>query len=272
MADERQNFEDVSGFKFYSMGIAVEDIDPDDEKEGKLKVSPMETLNVQKPGFIHHVKDTYTNIHPDEKGKTVTDSITSRNYLVATWRPFFDPNRVTPPTVRKNESVMLFKFGNVEKYYWTTIAHEPHIRRREKARYAWSNVDPGSDGFDPYDKDTSYWIEVDTIKKKITLKTNDNDGEVAAYEIVIDTEDGKIDIKDNKGNKLNWKSVEGELFVDFLTKIHLKAGDEIILDAPTVTIAGRLNLAGGMLAGGDIFSNGNIFGQRVSQAINDNMG
>ena len=64
MEKERSNFNDLSQFKFHSIGIAVDDIDPDDEKEGKLKISPLETLNVQKPGFIHNFKDVYTNIQP----------------------------------------------------------------------------------------------------------------------------------------------------------------------------------------------------------------
>lgn len=238
MEEERKNFVDVSSFKFHSIGIAVEDIDPEDEEKGLLKVSPLETLNVQKPGPIHNFKDTYTNIHPDEKDKIVNDSITSRNYLIASWRPFFEPNRVTPPTVRKNETVMLFKFGNVEEYFWTTISHEPHIRRLEKARYAWSNKNPDEGGFTKYDKETSYWFEVDTINKKITLKTNDNDGEEAKYEIVINTGEGFIEAKDNKDNKLKWQSEDGELNIDFKTRIHLKAGEEIVLDAPVIRITG----------------------------------
>lgn len=271
MAEEqRQNFQDLSGFKFYSLGIAVSDVDPEDST-GELHVSPMETLNVQEPGFISHVKDEYTNTHPDEKGNTVTSTVTSRNYLVATWRPFFSPNRITPPTVRKNETVMLFKFGNVEKYFWTTISHEPHIRGKEKATYAWSNTEPSQNGFKPYDKDTSYWFEVDTINKKITLKTNDNDGEAAAYDIVINTKDGKIEIKDNKDNLIKYSSVEGELFADFKTKIWLKAGDEIILDAPKITCTGTLSVGGGLLVNGDIRSMGSIFGVVVPLTV-DNMG
>lgn len=271
MEKERSNFNDLSQFKFHSIGIAVEDIDPEDEKEGKLKVSPMETLNAQKPGFIHNFKDTYTNIHPDERDKIVTDSITSKNYVVAKWRPFFSPNRETPPTVRKNETVMLFKYGNVEEYYWTSISFEPHIRRREKARYSWSNIDPDSDGFTPYDKDTSYWIEVDTINKKITLKTNDNDGEKAAYEIVINTKEGTIEAKDNKDNKVKWESEDGVLSADFKTKIHLKAGEEIILDAPVVRISNLVTSGGNMLSAGNIISEKDVFGQRVRQAVIDEM-
>lgn len=267
MEEERKNFDDVSQFKFHSIGIAVEDIDPEDEEEGKLKVSPMERLNVQKPGFIHHFKDTYTNIHPDEREKIVNDSITSRNYVIAKWHPLFSPNRETPPTVRKNETVMLFKFGNVEEYFWTTIKSERHIRRRERARYSWSNIDPGDGGFKPYDKDTSYWIEVDTIKKKITIKTNDNDGEKAAYEIVINTGEGFIEAKDNKDNKVKWESEDGVLTADFKTRIHLKAGEEIILDAPVVRASGLFSAASNILSGGDLISENDVFGKRIRGAV-----
>lgn len=265
MEQERTNFQDLSQFKFYSLGIAVENIDPEDEEKGLLKISPVETLNVQKPGFIHNFKDTYTNIHPDEREKIINDSITSRNYLIAEWSPYFNPNRVTPPTVYKNETVMIFKFGNVEKFFWTSLKHEPHIRRLEKARYAWSNINSDEAGFTPYDKETSYWFEVDTINKKITLKTNDNDGEKAKYEIVINTKEGTIEAKDNHDNKLKWESEDGTLMLDFKERITLKAGAEIVLDAPVVRVTGTIT------SGGNILSGGEIFGERIRGTVIDGL-
>lgn len=265
MAEERTNFEDLSSFKMHSIGIAVEDIDPEDEDEGLLKVSPIETLNVQKPGFIHRFNDTYRNIHPDENNKIVNDEIKSKNYVIAKWHPLFSPNRETPPTVRKNETVMLFKFGNVEEYFWTTIKSERHIRRLEKARYSWSNINPEEGGFTKYDKETSYYVEVDTINKKITIKTNDNDGEQAKYEIVINTGEGFIEAKDNKDNKLKWDSVQGELNIDFKTRITLKAGEEIVLDAPVVRISGMI------MSGGNIMSAKDVIGERVIPSVINEM-
>lgn len=284
MSDHPENFTDLSQLKFYSIGIAVEDIlyeseeeekkkkqqaktkpktkDGKEEKEDpdkyiKLKVSPMEQLNVQKPGFMHHFKDEYVNIHPDERDKIVKDAITSKSYVEAIWSPFLNPNRVTPPTVRKNETVLLFKYGNVEKYFWSSIKHEPNIRKLERARWAFSNIAPDS-GFEPYDKDTSYWFEVDTIDKMVRLKTNDNDGEKAWYDIKLNTKEGKLTVEDNNKNKLTWDTEKGELTIEFEKKIHLKAGEVIILDAPSVVISG-----GAKVGGGGVTSVGDVVGKVV---------
>lgn len=273
MSDEGENFTDLSQLKFYSIGIAIEDILYESEKDSKnktaktskskdeekkdpdkyirLKVSPMEQLNVQKPGFMHNFKDEYINIHPDERDKIVNDAITSKSYVEALWSPFLNPNRETPPTIRKNETVLLFKYGNVEKYFWSSIKHEPHIRKLERARWAFSNIKPDS-GFEAYTKDTSYWFEVDTIDKKIRLKTNDNDGEKAWYDVKMDTAEGKFTIEDNEKNKLTWDTVQQELTIEFKQKITLKADVEIILDAPVVTITGTLNTGGGVSSGGEV--------------------
>jgi phage baseplate assembly protein gpV len=118
---------------------------------------------------------------------------------------------------------VLFKFGDVDEYYWTTIFREPGIRRLENVIYAFSNL---KSGLTEFDKNTSYWLQVDTIHKKVHLHT-DNKGEV----IQIDAKNNKVDVTTSK---------------------------EANITAPTINLNGNVNIGGHLkVSGGSSLYGGN---------------
>lgn len=237
---------DVSGLKFYSLGIVVkEDLE---SGNNDILVSPIETLNTQESSNIIKYKKEYKNFHPDEEGNITESEIEVKNYINATWLPLGQSNRSSAPDVVRNETVIIYKYKNVNKFYWTTTFFEPEIRRLEDVTYHYSNNREELEG----GKENAYTIRVNTKEKYIEIKTVDNDGEKTKYEVKIDTKEGVLYAKDSEGNKIEMTS-EGV--------ITLKANQEINLDAPVVNISGNVNISAGLVA--DIISGNAVHSDNV---------
>lgn len=215
--------------KFYSFAIVVEDklVDSD-----IVTAWPVETI----PSVDGLVKDYKVNMKTT--GDTASNSTSSATTeavvtVEATWRDLGGSNQVTAPNVCKNETVLLLKYADDEKLYWTTMGREPKFRRLEHVCYMFSNLkEPGEE----YTKKTAYWLEVSTREKHIWLHTANNDGEPFIYDIIIDTKDGQLVFKDDAGNAVLIDSANG-------TVSH-KATKTINLDAPVTNIKGDLKVEG----------------------------
>jgi hypothetical protein len=236
--------EQLSELKLYSLGIVTEN-----KPEGTdyILVTPIEKISIQEAGYINDKERTYKSSLTDIDGKEDNKEIKGVNKIRAKWIPFGHSNRITAPDVRANETVILFKFGDVDEYYWTTIFREPSIRRLENVVYAFSNL---KNGLDAFDSTTSYWVQVDTIHKKIHLHTNNNDGEYTDYDILIDTQTGDMTITDNRGEVIAINARD--------KKINITALEEINISARTINLNGKVNIGGSLkVSGGSSLFGGN---------------
>lgn len=214
----------------YSLGIVTED-KPDGTDI--ILVTPIEILNIQESGLIKDNLKTYKSELKDINNKVDKVELKSTNIVRAKWIPFGHSNRISAPDVVKNETVILFKYGNVDEFYWTTIFREPSLRRLEKVLYAFSDLPSGIKAFD---KSTSYWLEVDTKGKKVHFHTSNNDGEFTPYDIIIDTKSGVFIITDNKDNKIVMDA----------------ANSTIIIKSPNIILDGDVTITGSLKVGGSI--------------------
>lgn len=194
----------MSGLRFYSLGIVLENKKLD---EDMIEVDPIEDFTLDEGKIVKDDRKFDVSL-PDHKDRVKKSKIEGGSMLKAKWIPFGHSNRDTAPDVRKNETVLLFRFADEQEYYWTTIMREPEIRRLERVRYSYSNK---PDGLEPYDDDSSYYLEVSTVDQQILIHTSDNNGEVCKYDIKIDAKAGRINIKDDLGNSIELRSPEGEL-------------------------------------------------------------
>lgn len=236
-----------SKLKFYSLGIVIETKPRDTDF---IEVSPIEDLPFA-DGLIKDIKYEYKVKLPDAMGVERETKVKGNNNLSAKWIPFSVSNRITAPDVVKNETVLIWRFADTDEYYWTTIFREPTLRRLETAHYAWSDK---KDGLEPFDKDSSYWMEVSTHDKYIHVHTTKSDGERFEYDVKIDTGEGYIEIKDDVGNTFKLDSVSGSVVGTATALIQLKA-PEIILDG-NVSISGNNAVTGNS----DIAGNASITG------------
>lgn len=136
----------------------------------------------------------------------------------AKWIAYGHSNRESAPDVQQGETVLLFRFGDTDQFYWTTIFREPELRRKETVRYTFSNQASAGEA---YDDKSSYWFEVSTHDQHIHLHTSINDGEPAQFDITIDTKAGLLVIQDDMENSLEWNAVEGRLTANIREEIVL---------------------------------------------------
>jgi len=188
---------DKSDLIFYSLGIVVED-----KKIGTnyAILTPIEQLSTA-DGKLNKTETIATPQGAQLK---------KRSTIIAKWIQDGDTNRITSPNVYKNETVKIFRFADTDKYYWTTVFHEPLIRRLEEVTYAYSNK---KTPLEEYDKNSSYYITYSTLNKFIHLHTSTNDGELSGYDVFINTKTGEISITDTHNNQIYWKSVSKKLII-----------------------------------------------------------
>ncbi len=199
----------------YSLGIVVTD---NPQASDIIEVYPVEIINLPGTGHIKSQEQTFKSNLNSTDSSSFNKEIKSKNYIKAKWLSLSVSNRATPPCVYKNETVLLFKYAEIDEYYWCTIFHEPHIRRREVVKYSYSNL---KKGLEPYDDNSSYYFLVDTINKLVELSTSDNDGEFTRYQAYINTKGGVLEIKDFEGQSITIDSRNGEITIKAKNRINL---------------------------------------------------
>ena len=225
-----------SALEFYSLGAVTE---TKVFSKDTIKVTPFEDF-VFEDGYLAEIKRKHNVTIPDNMGRIKKTDVEGSVVIEAKWIPFGHSNRISAPDVVKNETVIIFRYGSNDTYYWTTIFREPLLRRLEKALYAWSNLRDGI-GKKAFDRLTSYWAEVSTLDKWVWLKTNKNDGEPFTYDVKIDTKNGNVKLWDSAGEYIEFNSATGTLTAKMNRKIHLiapiielEASEKIISTAPLI--------------------------------------
>ena len=256
--------DEVSGLKLYSLGIVTVNKEPDSDW---IAVTPCEHIGLQN-GLISEQNKQYNVSGQDAKGIPQQFNVESESTLRAKWIPYAHSNRDTAPDVVKNETVLIFTYGDTNEYYWTTLFREPGLRRLERVCYMYGNL---ASGLLPYDKDSSYWLEVDTINKRVHLHTAMSDGERFEYDIVLDTGNSNLTVTDNAGNEIILDSLQNTLTINTNQSVQvntqeatiqcdtakIQAGSTAIIDTPETTVTGNLTIGGQLGVGSNGAGTGN---------------
>lgn len=205
-----------SGFRVISLGTVVED-----KPAGSfvIKARPDEHSSLDN-GDITETSRQYNVDLPDAKGIPRPSTLTGGSVIEATWRPVGGGgNQMTAPDVVSGEAVVIYGYADTQDYYWDKHGSEPGLRRLEHVVTAFSNLRSGRTAFGP---DSSYSMTWSTREKYVQLQTADNDGELAAYNILLNTGEGTLTIQDNLGNTLTLDSTKGKLTAEINEDIVLK--------------------------------------------------
>ena len=207
---------DTSLFKVYSYGIVADN----KALSSKLvNVTPIEITSMA-DGELSSNPTEMKSKGKDKDGQAYETSVITDNVIECTWLPF-GSNRVTPPDVRRGEPVLIWNYGEADKYYWTSIGLRDDLRRLETVVYAF-NANPGVESKD-FDPEDHYFVEVSSHSKQITLRTSNKNGEPFKYAFQFNTKEGIVTLADDAKNfiELNSKETTMKLELNTGTKIHL---------------------------------------------------
>lgn len=201
--DNQSNAPKVSALHVHSFGIIAANKPLGSAQVEVFAVEDFPTTS----GVVSDNASSYTVSGMDAKGNAYTDQLTQAVSKPATWMPF-GSNRMTPPDVRKGERVMLWRFGDTDKYYWATLADDMNLRKLETAVYAWSGTPNEGDSTNA---DTSYFFEVSTHNKLMHVHTSKQNGELCSYDIQLNPGTGKFQFQDDLGTVFLIDSANGIL-------------------------------------------------------------
>jgi len=228
----------ISKLRFYSIGIVAAN---KRLKSKEIEVHPTEELPMM-DGELDDQRETHQAAGEDSSGQSYQSNVKMANSIKATWLPFGSSQRITAPDVRRGESVMIYQFGDADKYYWVTLKQDNHLRRLETVIWAFSAT---KQEISQLSAENSYFLEVSTHTKTVTFHTSQADGEPFGYDIQINAKEGRIEIRDTAGNLILMDSRNTQLrmensvgaFLDITKQIAtLTTADKITLNTQSMVL------------------------------------
>lgn len=194
-------------------------------------------------------------------GSNTHAQVSTTNVITAIW--YGESNRKYPPNVKKGEQVEITKYGDTDRYYWSSMGRDMGLRGQETHRIEVANNSSPQSSTGSLSDTNTYFMEMSTESGRVLIKTSQSGGESHMFQILIDTKNNQIQLCDEANNEvlidsgLNRVRLRNNLgcFVDLLQQqitiaapqdIILKADRQIVLAAPTITenASGTLALQG----------------------------
>ena len=186
----------------------------------------------------------------DANGSQYNVKTTSTRTVNCEWLPNED-NRVTPPDLRRNEIVEVWRLGDTDQYYWRSMAFRNNLRTLESVVFAWNATrTPAGGGIDFAN---CYFMAVSAHDKHWTIGTSKANGEPFAYTFQINTDYGAVYIKDDVGQlieldtrnkRLQLKNADNSYvkvergMIDLFANAHIKmtvGGTSMLLTPDSIT-------------------------------------
>jgi len=191
-----------SEYKLYSVGIAAVDLDKEDYTAKELEVFPIELMSLLEGDISGKDMKPYTIQVTDEEDIPETAiTIKKKMTFKATWLPGNSSNRITAPNIKKGETVMLYKYADTDKYYWTTFDYERDIRGKERVTTLYGNTDK-----EVLTMTNSHYVTIDAFKNFMELYFNGGESNGVEYRARIDGTKNIASFKDSKGNYISLES------------------------------------------------------------------
>lgn len=227
----------ASCFQNVALGIVAENKamkDASGKFNRTILVTDIESLNMTN-GEIRSNPEQLESSGVDATGKVYNSAVVVDQVIEATWVPFLS-NRLTAPDVRRGERVRLWRSGDADKYYWSTMGLDENLRKLETAIFAFSGTPDESQT--ELDLENCYYFEVSTHNKTITLQTSASNGEPFRYTAQINAAEGAFLIEDDIGNSFELDSTENRLTLENAddSKVELNRGKIAIIANEEVSL------------------------------------
>lgn len=229
---------DASKFHFYSFGIVAAN-----KKRGSdlVEVFPQERFTMSAGEISDNVEKIKVK-GKDAGGKDYQGELESKPSITCKWLPIGEPNRVTPPDVRRQEQVIIYRYADSDYYFWSS-AFNNIIRKLETAAWWFSGTPEDGEGADTErTAENGYFLEVSSHDKHVIFSTSKKNGEKVRYYFQFDMEAGNFILKDDLGQSVVWDSLAGIMEVTseneiiHNTKKYTINCDEYILNCKTSVV------------------------------------
>jgi hypothetical protein len=196
-----------------------------------IQALPIELLNLM-DGELHSDTTPLKSSGLNENETVYKVEVNVGSTIEAEW--LGETNRVTSPNVRRGEQVMLYRTKDSDKYYWLSLGRDDLLRRLETVIYRYSGLPDNID--EDVTEENSYYAEVSTHEKTITVKTSKRNGEYCIYTVQLNPGKGNLTIQDDLGNYIQLDSKnttihavnkDGSLLEINKKKIRMQAKDGI---------------------------------------------
>lgn len=212
-----------SKFFIKSIGYAAMNLPYDSDS---LEVYPAEEFGYA-DGEITDQRESHEEVGIDAHGNSYQDSIQTSTTIKAQWLPW-GSHRFAAPNVRRGERVLLWQYADEDKYYWTTMGMDDHLRRLETAVFQFSNTKDES--VKKLDSTNTYSVIVSTHSKEFTIQTSKSDGEQFEYTIRLDAKNNYFAVTDDTNNQITIESDKKRV------TLHNADGCSVVLDKKDVII------------------------------------
>lgn len=158
----------------------------------------------------------------DATGNSIAGRIAGNMTIKATWIPN-GSNRVTAPHVRRGTRVYVYQSADEDKFYWSDIGLDDHLKKLETIIVAISAHTEEQESGKPtaLTPENTYWFEFSSHSKKLAFSSAKANGEPYKYEMYFDFAEGEFMVKDDIGNFINVVSKEN--------LIHLQNADQCFI-------------------------------------------
>ncbi|BAQ02590.2 hypothetical protein [Ralstonia phage RSL2] len=200
----------------------------------------------------------------DASGNSYQGKVESKPTITAMWLPIGEPNRVTPPDVRRDELVIIYRYADTQYYFWST-AFNNTLRKLETVTHWYSGTpDDGPNADTERTGDNGYIVEVSTHDGHILISTSKKNGEKCRYTCAFDTKNGQFNLQDDLGNDIQLDSVGGVLtattenqiihntkkFTSNCETFEVNASQAVNINTPKTTMSKDMEVGGNSLQKG----------------------
>ena len=191
----------MSKLKVYSVGVVAKDW----EKGSPLiEAWPLEVL-FRMEGELDGEAHVHKSNGIEMDGSAYTVNVESSESITCEWFNL-ESNRVTSPNVRKGEKVLIWRYGDADVFYWTSMGRDNHLRKGERVVWQWSDEPEGSET--DATLVNSYTLEIDTFTGHITVETVKANKELYQYQFTINPGESYCRLADDVGNAFTLNSKE----------------------------------------------------------------
>lgn len=166
--------------------------------QNQVLILPLEILPQSSPGIMKSDPTVLETKGTNDNGEEYQSKALSTGVIPAEWLP--EGNRFTSPDVRRDTRVEIWRLGDTDQYYWRDLGLDRELKRLETVIWVFNN-NPNEKAPNKVDLRNSYYLEISTHNKVITLHTSTSNGEAVEHVIQLNAAESRLTYATSDGSE-----------------------------------------------------------------------